>query len=211
LFSGFGAEESVFSVRTKATTDKLRHVSPALEPRALSLFPLVCTGRVRIITWSLPCNLRMPSTCALESPLKFDLAGHFGGRERNLGVGLTFKNLRVHFVVATRVSAISGRSLHDYQAAGRAIGWIEVNGPTLKAKVPCTVWRVAACVKSIRAFAGSSSRVISCARSVSAFQQHKLKVRPITSEGLEGVSYSHSCGVWVSYCRLNRPFGQRGK
>ena len=40
--------------------------------------------------------------------------------------------------------------------------------PCLSAKVPCTVWRVAATVNSIREFAGSSSRIISCARSVSA-------------------------------------------
>ncbi len=40
--------------------------------------------------------------------------------------------------------------------------------PCLSAKVPCTVWRVAATVNSIREFAGSSSRVVSCARSISA-------------------------------------------
>src|SRR5271167_2772013 len=40
--------------------------------------------------------------------------------------------------------------------------------PCLSSKVPCTVWRVAANVNSIREFAGSSSRVVSCARSVSA-------------------------------------------
>jgi hypothetical protein len=40
--------------------------------RALRLLPMVCTGKVRVIAWSLPCNLRMPSTCAFAcgaSPL----------------------------------------------------------------------------------------------------------------------------------------------
>jgi hypothetical protein len=81
--------------------------------RALSLFPFVCTGRVRVITWSLPCNLRIAFNLHLRVSLKFDLAGHFGGRESNLGLALTFQNLRVHFVVVTRISATSGRSIHD--------------------------------------------------------------------------------------------------
>jgi hypothetical protein len=38
----------------------------------------------------------------------------------------------VHFAVATRISGVSAGSIHDYQAAGRAIGWIEMNYPTLK-------------------------------------------------------------------------------
>ena len=32
--------------------------------------------------------------------LRFDLAGHFGGRESYLGVALAFEDFRVHFVVA---------------------------------------------------------------------------------------------------------------
>jgi hypothetical protein len=54
------------------------------------------------------------------------------GRESNLGVALAFQDFLVHFVVATRISGVSAGSIHDYQAAGRAIGWIEMNGSTLK-------------------------------------------------------------------------------
>jgi hypothetical protein len=64
--------------------------------------------------------------------LKFDLAGHFGGRESYLGVMLAFEDFGVHFVVAARISAVPTGSIHDYHAAGRAIGWIKVNGPTLE-------------------------------------------------------------------------------
>ena len=66
--------------------------------------------------------------------LKFNLAGHFGRRESYLGVALAFEDFCVHFVVAARISAVSAGSIHDYQAAGRAIGWIEVNGPMLERK-----------------------------------------------------------------------------
>ena len=52
--------------------------------------------------------------------LKLESAGHFGGRESNLGVALAFEDFCVHFVVATRISAVSAGSIHDYRAAGRA-------------------------------------------------------------------------------------------
>jgi hypothetical protein len=68
----------------------------------------------------------------LRVSLRFDLAGHSGGRENNLGIALAFQDFLVHFVVATRISGVSAGSIHDYRAAGRAIGWIEMNCPTLK-------------------------------------------------------------------------------
>jgi hypothetical protein len=34
-------------------------------------------------------------------------------------------------LVATRISGVSAGRIRDYQAAGRAIGWIEMNCPTL--------------------------------------------------------------------------------
>ncbi len=73
----------------------------------------------------------MPTTCTFESPSGSTLPDILG-RESNLGVALAFQDFLVHFVVATRIFGVSAGSIHDYRAAGRAIGWIEMNCRTLK-------------------------------------------------------------------------------
>jgi hypothetical protein len=104
----------------------------AMWVRTLRLFPFVCTGKVRVITVVASMQSDNAINLHLRVSLRFDLAGHSGGRESNLGVALAFQDFLVHFVVATRISGVSAGSIHDYRAAGRAIGWIEMNCPTLK-------------------------------------------------------------------------------
>jgi hypothetical protein len=82
--------------------------------RTLRLFPFVCTGRVRVITWSLPGNLTMPTTCTFES-LSGSTLPDILGRESNFGVALAFQDFLVHFVVATRIFGVSAGSIHDYR------------------------------------------------------------------------------------------------
>jgi hypothetical protein len=86
----------------------------AMWVRTLRLFPFVCTGKVRVITVVASMQSDNAINLHLRVSLRFDLAGHSGGRESNLGVALAFQDFLVHFVVATRISGVSAGSIHAF-------------------------------------------------------------------------------------------------
>jgi hypothetical protein len=101
---------------------------------------------------------------------------------------------QISCVVATRVFGVSAGSIHDYRAAGRAIGWIEMNCRTLKRESSVHGMESGCqCELDPGVRWIEFSHFLRAKAFPRAGQQQKLKVRPITSEALEGVSDSHSC------------------